>query len=171
VISTCAPCLLQGTFYRICIQMSTNGNWTTISLPAKGAGSIAAFEPGNITKRVIKIPQIHTTVPKTCRRWLNVSIHRFILQLRWKSSANAPKGTEIYLYIPIPQGGTAQYSSYLDFLVFFLSFGWLLTVFFESERIHSHSRSFFLSILITPFVLKLLSNNLIFNPKKFDYLL
>jgi len=170
VISTCAPCLLQGTFYRICIQMSTNGNWTTISLPAKGAGSIAAFEPGNITKRVIKIPQIHTTVPKTCRRWLNVSIHRFILQLRWKSSANAPKGTEIYLYIPIPQGGTAQYSSYLDFLVFFLSLAGFSLSFLSGT--HPQPQSFFFSaILITPFVLKLLSNNLIFNPKKFDYLL
>ncbi len=139
-----------------------------ISLPTIGADSRAVFEPGNITKRVIKIPPIHATVPKTCRRWLDASIHRFILNLRSKNSANRPKETGIFLYIPIPLGGIVQCSTYLDFLAFFLSLaGFLLFCF---SGMHPQPQSFFFSaIIITSFMFKRLSNNLINCAKKIAY--
>jgi hypothetical protein len=39
-----------------------------ISFPTKGADSKAAFEPGRITRRVMKIPPIHITVAEICRK-------------------------------------------------------------------------------------------------------
>ena len=141
-----------------------------ISLPTIGCDSKAVFEPGNITKRVIKIPPIHTTVPITWIKWLNTSIHRFILHLRSKSSANRPKGTRIFFNTPIPLGETKLSFTYLDFLAFFLSFV-AFSLFFFSGMQPQPQLLFFSAILITSFLIKRLSNNLIRSVKKFRYFL
>jgi hypothetical protein len=39
-----------------------------ISFPTRGADSRAVFEPGRITRRVMKIPPIQTTVAAICRK-------------------------------------------------------------------------------------------------------
>gem|GEM_PF-6538056 len=126
------------------------------------------MEPGTITKKVIKIPPIYSTVPITWKKWLNASIHRFILHLRSKSSKNRSEGKGIFLYTPIPPGGTAQCSTYLDFLSVLVSFlslaGFSLFCF---SGMHPQPQSFFFSvILVTSFSFKRLSNNLNVYAKK-----
>ena len=141
-----------------------------ISLPTIGADSKAAFELGNITKRVIKIPLIHTTIPITWMKWLNAGTHRLILHLRSRSYANRPKGTEIFLYTPIPFGDAVQCSTYLDFLVFFLPLAGFSLVCFSG--MHPQPQPFFFSaILITSFLFKRLSNHLNFCTKKLPTIL
>ena len=52
-----------------------------INLPAKGCDYRVDFTPGNITKRVIKIPPIHTIVAKICIIWFKVKTTKFIWYL------------------------------------------------------------------------------------------
>ena len=99
----------------------------------------------------------------------SLAVCRFILHLRSKSSANRPKGTGIFLYIPIPLGcSTVQCSTYLDFLAFFLSLAGFSLFCFSGMQPQPQS-FFFSAILITSFLFKLLSNHLITCAKKIAY--
>ena len=105
-----------------------------------------------------------------CIRWLNASIHRFILHLCSRSSANRPKGSGIFLFTPIPLGGVVQCSTYLDILAFFLSLAGFSLVCFSG--MHPQPQLlFFSAILITSFPFKQLSNCLIICAKNFPYTL
>ena len=87
---------------------------------------------------------------------------------RVKRSANRPRRTGLFPYIPIPPGNTAQYSAYLDFLTFFLSLGGFSLICFSG--MHPQPQSFFFSaILITSFLIKGLRNHLIIRAKKLAY--
>ena len=126
--------------------------------------TLATWELGNITKIVIKIPPIHTTVPITWMKWLNASIHRLILRLRSRSYANRSKGTGKFLYAPIPFDDATQCSTYLDFLVFFLPLAGFSLVCFSG--MHPQPQLFFFSaIFITSFLFKQLSNDLNIKPR------
>ena len=145
-----------------------------ISLPTIGGDSRAVFDPGNITKRVIKIPPIHTTVPiKWIKwiKWLNASTHRFILHLRSESSVDRPKRTGIFLNTPIPLGSANKSSTYLDLDFLASSFlslaGFSLAGFRGTQP--QPQMVFFSVILITSFIVKRLSNNLINTVKKIAY--
>ena len=69
-----------------------------INLFTIGADSKVAFALGNITKRIIAIPPIHTTVAKRWRTWLKLNINRITLFLHFVSRDIRSKGAEVLIY-------------------------------------------------------------------------
>ena len=80
------------------------------------------------------------------------------------------KETGIFFYTPIPFAGDIQRSIYLDFWAFFLSLAAFSLACFTGMQPHPQT-FFFSAILITSFLLKRLSNNLINCAKKIAYIL
>ncbi len=52
-----------------------------IILPTIDSDSNVAFTLGSITRRIIIIPPIHTSVAKRWKKWLKLNINKFILNL------------------------------------------------------------------------------------------
>src|SRR3972149_3254653 len=62
--------------------------------------SKTAFAPGSITKRIITIPPIHTTVAKMWEKWHKLNMSIFILHLRFVMCVNQIKGWVFYCLPP-----------------------------------------------------------------------
>src|SRR3989339_1118812 len=62
--------------------------------------SKAAFAPGRITRRIITIPPIHTTVAKMWEKWHKLNMSIFILHLSFVMCVNQIKGWVFYCLPP-----------------------------------------------------------------------
>src|SRR3990167_3280155 len=62
--------------------------------------SKTAFAPGSITRRIITIPPIHTTVAKMWEKWHKLNMSIFILHLSFVMCVNQIKGWGFYCLPP-----------------------------------------------------------------------
>ena len=120
-----------------------------------------------------KMRRIHLAALRNSEEYdtevLHVSIDSFYTFVREVLRIDQ-RGQALFLFTPIPLGGVAQCSSYLDSLAFFLSLtGFLLICF---SVIHPQPQLFsFSAISITSFLLKPLSNYLNTRAKKMPSIL
>lgn len=138
-----------------------------INLFTRDFDSKTTFAPGSITKRIIIIPPIHTTVAKMCRKLLKLCIAKFILflhfvirdiQLNYPATEggvfkfdNPIKGMGFIVINPIPFSKAWLWLSYFELSAFLLfSVTFLLFCF---NGIHPQPHGLFLSaIFFTSFI-------------------
>ena len=128
-----------------------------INLLTRDFDSKTTFAPGSITKRIITIPPIHTTVAKMCRKLLKLCITKFILSLHFVIRDIKVKRMRFIVFNPIPFSKAKPQLSYFEFLASFLLFVAFLSFCFDG--IHPQPHGFFLSaIFFTSFIWILILN-------------